>query len=695
MNTGQDIVRSYFDHHFHVVFWPDRGTQKGPTEDGWKTKAYSLQDYTSDKRVGIITGQEISQGQFLHDVDIDWAEGYKIALAFLPRTEFVYGRASKHVSHCFYTLPEPIPRLPFVDPIDKKMLVEIRGTKENGELGWQSMVPPSVWADEQGNREPLEFRHNGLPAFFDNTQHFKQRVCLAAIGMLLAKHLGHNGFGHDTRLAWAGFLLRASIPIEDLVLMGEAISYYCNNREVVDVRRSVESTALSLTNESKRVRGGPALAKILGRNVGKRIIAEINQWLGRDSDFIRNNDGLIIKDHQENVRRALRLLGAELSYHEFAEKMLVREGDDVPRLVDDRIKNSLWLRTDREHRFRPTYTFFEKVLEDVAYDNVFHPVRDYLSGLVWDNEPRINNWLMTYGGAIETNEGSETTTYLEAISAIVLIAAVRRVLHPGCKYDEMLVLEAEQGFNKSGALRALCPQDEWFSDDLPLNCDAKEIIERTLGKWIIEASDLVGGRKADRDHLKSMLSRQSDGPARMAYAHSPVERQRQFIIVGTTNSAEYLADTTGARRFWPVRVQRFDVVGIIKDRDQLWAEAQQRERAGESIRLPEVLWEAAGQHQEQRREVDAWEEPLLDVIRNVEPASSGGVRVATSLLWGGLGIEPSRRDRQGARRISEIMQRLGFERGTVWDDGKAQSGYLRNKPLLVGPKPKLKDKPPF
>lgn len=678
--TPEEIVRTYFERNYHVVMWPDKGTQKGPTDAGWPTHPYRLSDFSPTQRVGLITGQEISPGHILHDVDIDWAPGYKIALNFLPKTEFVYGRASKHVSHCFYTLPEALPRIVFADPADKTTLIEIRGTKENGELGWQSMVPPSVWENAAGLREPLVFRHAGHPSHFESTQHFKQRICLAAIGMLLAKRFGQNGFGHDARLAWAGFLLRASIPVEDLVLMGEAISLYCNNLEVVDVRRVVESTALSLADASKKVKGGPALAKMLGTD-GKKVVAEINRWLGRDSDFIRNADGLVLKDNQENVRRAVQLLGAELSYHEFAEKTLVREGDGPQRLLDDRMVNSLWLRTDREHRFRPSFVFFEKVIADMAYDNMFHPVRDYLGALVWDGEPRLNRWLATYGGAEETAEGSETQTYLEAVSAIVLIAAVRRVLHPGCKYDEMLVLESKQGLNKSGALRALCPHEEWFSDDLPLNCDAKEIIERTLGKWIIEASDLVGGRKADRDHLKSMLSRQCDGPARMAYAHTPVERPRQFIIIGTTNSAEYLADSTGARRFWPVRVQRFDVEGVARDRDQLWAEARVREAAGESIRLSEELWSAAGEHQERRREVDAWEECLLDAVSSLEPASSGGVRVATNALWETLDIEASRRDRQGARRISEIMQRFGFERGTVWVEGRAMTGYVRHAAL--------------
>lgn len=679
--TPQEIVRSYFDRHYRVVFWPEKGAQKGPTEKDWTTKPYHLADFTEGTRVGLLTGQEISPGHYLHDVDLDWAPGYRIALEFLPKTEFVYGRASKKVSHCFYTLPEPLARIAYQDPVDKTMLLEIRGTKENGELGWQSMVPPSMWSNAEGLREPLEFRHHGDPTHFENTSHFKQRACLGAIGMLLAKRFGHNGFGHDTRLAWAGFLLRASIPVEDLILMGEAISDYCNNREKIDVRRVVESTASALQNDAKKVKGGPALAKILGGEVGKKVVTEISRWLGRESDFIRNADGVIIKDNQENVRRAIQMLGVELSYQEFAEKMLLREHEGPVRLLDDRLINSIWLRIDREHRFRPSFTFYEKVLTDSAFDNMFHPVRDYLYSLRWDGEPRINTWLAQYGGAVDASDSSEHLTYLEAVSSIVLIAAVRRVMHPGCKYDEMLVLESQQGLSKSSALRALCPQDEWFSDDLPLNVDAKEIIERTLGKWIIEASDLVGGRKADRDHLKSMLSRQIDGPARMAYAHVPVERPRQFIIIGTTNTAEYLVDMTGSRRIWPVKVQRFDVQGLTNDRDQLWAEAVVREAAGESIRLPEMLWEAAGSHQEARREVDAWEEIIEGVVRRLEPSTVGRLQVATSELWQALGIETSRRDRAGAKRISEIMQRFGFERTNVRVGDWVGVGYIRSSPM--------------
>lgn len=45
------------------------------------------------------------------------------------------------------------------------------------------------------------------------------------------------------------------------------------------------------------------------------------------------------------------------------------------------------------------------------------------------------------------------------------------------------------------------------------------------------------------------------------------------MFAGTTNKKEYLRDPTGNRRYWPVWCVRCDFEGIIKDRDQLWAEA--------------------------------------------------------------------------------------------------------------------------
>ena len=485
---------------------------------------------------------------------------------------------------------------------------------------------------------------------------------LAAIGMLLAKSLGVNGFGHEARLAWAGCLLRAGITPDDLILMGEGMSIPCNNKEIDDVRRVVESTASALASGDKKVKGGPALAKLLGKD-GKKVLDRINEWLGREQDFIRK-DGNIIAKNQQNIRRAIDLLGHELSYDAFSAKRLI---DGRP--LEDSQLESLYLEIDRNYQFQCPLEYFKMVINNVAVQNDFHPVTQYLDALVWDNKPRINTWLIKCAGVVDS-------PYVRAISAIMLIAAVRRIRQPGAKYDEMVVFESPQGWNKSTALRALCPDDAWFSDDLRLNLQSQQLIEATLGKWIIEASELSGKRKAEIEQLKAMLSRQVDGPARMAYARLPVERPRHFIIIGTTNSKAYLTDSTGARRFWPIEVQRFNIELVKTHRDQMWAEACVREAKGESIRLREELWPAAAEQQEKRREVDPWENTLRTVLLGITADGDNKRRVSNNRLWDALGIQMERRDRPAAMRITDIMHRFGFKRGTVRENEKLVPGFI-------------------
>ncbi len=263
--TPNEIVQTYFQNHYRCVFWPHIGDSKGPREPGWTQKIATIEDYHEGYRVGLVTGIEVNPGQFIHDIDIDWQPGGGIAVKLLPYTNFVFGRASKRISHCFYLLPEPLPSFRYED-IDKTCLLELRGTKTNGELGMQTMVPPSIWTKE-GQREELIFVKLGPPTLLELTGAFRQWVCLAAVAMLLAKHLGHHGFGHEPQLAWAGFLLRLGIPSEDLITMGEAIGAHCGHIPLTDIRTVVQSTAQRLGDPKQKIKGGPALAKLIGENL--------------------------------------------------------------------------------------------------------------------------------------------------------------------------------------------------------------------------------------------------------------------------------------------------------------------------------------------------------------------------------------------------------------------------------------------
>jgi len=667
--TGTEIVQAYLSSGYRIVVWPAIGDSKGPREEGWTVREYTIDDYSEGNRVGLMTGVDIGGNKFLVDIDLDWAPGARMAAMLLPPTNFAYGRASKPLSHLLYTTEIALASMRFED-IDKTALFELRGTKANGEVGLESMVPPSVWSKE-GTKEPLQFVHAGDPAHLFSAD-FKRKLTHVAIAQILAKHLGVNGFGHDVRLMFAGFLLRLKIAPEDVIKIGEAMSGYCNNLEVHDVRVAVTSTETALQDKNKKVKGGPALARHLGKD-GKKIIERINEWLGNEEDFLRDAKGNIIAKHQGNVIRAMRLLGHELSFNQFSESPLI---DGQP--MEDFLVEHIYLQIDNEFGFLPQWDFFKQVIRHEAWINGFHPVRQYLDSLVWDGVKRLDTWLIECAGV-------EDSRYTRTVSRLFLVAGVKRIKHPGCKYDEMMVWESTtQGTEKSSAAQALCPNASWFSDDLPLNVDSKQIMEKTLGKWIIEASDLSGKRKTDIDHLKATMSRQVDGPARMAYAHFPQTRPRHFVLLGTTNSTAYLNDATGARRFWPMTVKRFDVAWIRANRDQLWAEAVVAESEGESIRMPEDLWPAATEQQERRREIDPWESILYAVLMNIPPSHDGKRRVAANTLWDSLGIQVERRDRGGALRIADVMQRFGFKRTTVRIGKESpQTGYLQEDVELL------------
>lgn len=384
----------------------------------------------------------------------------------------------------------------------------------------------------------------------------------------------------------------------------------------------------------------------------------------RGEAFATSEDGKVYRDHQGNIRLALRKLGVELRHDTFADRSVIEGLEGHGPHLDDAALTRLWLEIDERFRFRPQIEFFTRVLMDTARGEPFHRVCDYLDGLEWDGVPRLDGWLSAYGGA-EDNE------YTRAVAALPLIAAVRRVGQPGCKFDEMLILESEQGTNKSSALRVLAVRDEQFGDDLPLNADGKKVIEQTAGKWIIEAGELKGMRKGEVEHLKSFLSRQDD-TARLSYARLPVIVPRQFVVIGTTNSERYLRDLTGNRRFWPVRVGRFDLEALRRDRDQIWAEAAAREAEGASIRLDPSLYAAAGVEQEARRV----EDPFVALLAAALEERTGKVRAAD--VWKLLGIPAGQQTQEQNARLGDAMRELGWERTRRRFGGRGlEYGYAR------------------
>jgi predicted P-loop ATPase len=282
-----------------------------------------------------------------------------------------------------------------------------------------------------------------------------------------------------------------------------------------------------------------------------------------------------------------------------------------------------------------------------ARENSYHPVRDYLDGLVWDGTKRANVWL-------HTRLGADHTDYTSAIGRMFLIAMVARIYEPGCKSDHMIVLEGLQGALKSSACAVL--GGPWFSDALPDVSGGKDVSQHLRGKWLIEVGEMHAMGRAETTLLKSFITRQVE-KYRPSYGHHEVEEPRQCVFIGTTNRETYLRDESGGRRFWPVKTGSIDVDGLAEDRDQLFAEAVHLYRLGEPW-WPDRAFEQQHikQEQEARYEADAWEDLIKDYVATQAKVTIG--QIAQHALF----FDKSKIGTADQRRIAAILELLGWHR---------------------------------
>lgn len=230
----------------------------------------------------------------------------------------------------------------------------------------------------------------------------------------------------------------------------------------------------------------------------------------------------------------------------------------------------------------------------------FHPIKDYLNTLSWDEVKRIDTLFIDYLGA-------EDNSYVRTVTRKILVAAVARVFNPGCKFDNMPVLSGPQGIGKSTIIKKL--GREWYSDSLT-TVSGKEAYEQLQGVWLLEMGEMMATKKADIEATKHFLSKTED-IYRVAYGRRTSRFPRQCVFIGTTNDREFLRDKTGNRRFWPIDV------GIIKhtksvfkelidyEIDQIWAEAVELWKKGEPLYLSREEEKEAQKQQEAHSEESA------------------------------------------------------------------------------------------
>jgi predicted P-loop ATPase len=324
--------------------------------------------------------------------------------------------------------------------------------------------------------------------------------------------------------------------------------------------------------------------------------------------------------------------------------------------------------------FEPSRQAADNAIEQVAHMNPFHPIRDYLRTLTWDGVPRLDLMLTRYLGATDT-------PYVRSVGAKSMIGAVARAMCPGAKVDTMLILEGLQGTKKSTAIRTLAG-GAYFADT-SLDFESKDALQAIQGKWIYEIGELHGFNRTETTRLKAFLTAVSDN-FRPAYGRRNADFPRQCVFWGTTNGTEYLTDTTGNRRFWPVVCGAIDLAALAADRDQLWAEALHRYAAGEPWWLEErVEVERAEAEQAARESVDTWEARIDTFVSTpyVPPgATEARLRDAFTMgeVLGYLGLETRDQAQAHSTRAGKILAKLGWRTARRrLEGGKVLRFYVR------------------
>ena len=243
---------------------------------------------------------------------------------------------------------------------------------------------------------------------------------------------------------------------------------------------------------------------------------------------------------------------------------------------------------------------YDIAVKKVTDDRSYHPIREFLSDLPkWDGVKRLETLFIDYFNA-------DDEEYTRAVTRKVFIAAVARVMNPGIKFDWMLVLNGPPGIGKSTIIRKL--GGEWFNDSLRLS-DTKDktAAEKLQGYWILEIGELAGMSKVEENILKNFLSSQND-IYRASFGRRATPHPRQCIFIGTTNEDRgYLRDTTGNRRFWPLKVYGANKKAWDMSSNevmQIWAEAKAYYEAKEDLQLSRELEARANDLQNEAMEFD-------------------------------------------------------------------------------------------
>jgi predicted P-loop ATPase len=379
----------------------------------------------------------------------------------------------------------------------------------------------------------------------------------------------------------------------------------------------------------------------------------------------KSGEDVYVPNHH-NINEFFETRKFSIWYDTFTRQILTTMGQEDETVVewsDDLTINLTMNFQSVKGMRRLSRNIVDDIIHMYSRQNPRNQLTDWLDSLQWDKTPRLDHWLSRYCGA-------EDNVYVREVARCWLLGAVTRGYQPGTQFDHVLIFEGAQGSGKSSAIRIL--SNGWFAELEGFT--GKESAEVLAGGvWLVELSELDGMKKSDVESVKRFITTLTDR-YRPAYGRHVISVPRTCVFAGSTNETSYLRDSTGNRRFWPVKCADIDLEQLRADRDVLIAEAVYRYKQGESLLMNEEARKIAVEAQEDRFQVDSWEDAIRGYIENKKDVSMADV------LETGLQIENKSMWTKGTEmRVGNILKRLGWSKRRVREGGGRERVYRYHK----------------
>lgn len=427
--------------------------------------------------------------------------------------------------------------------------------------------------------------------------------------------------------------------------------------------------------------GADTKTSVYNKFIGGPAILEVDETVAGGQDLLpalrRTQDGHILATI-ENIEMWLKspfACGNLIKFDNFRDEIMFAPANDDMAWQSFRDTDYTKLRLQMERSgFKPVAADkIKDVVKYVAEASHFDSATLWLESLKWDGTKRVETFLGNFFGC-EDNE------YNRSVSCYLWTALAGRVLVPGVKADMVPVLIGLQGIGKSFGIEEMVPSPDHYESINLLERDA-DMSRRMRGKLVMEIGELKGLHSRDMETIKEFVTRRYESwvPKYNEFAR---KYPRRGIFIGTTNQEEFLADSTGNRRWLPVRGGQVNVNGIREFRLQLWAEARGM------FKDQGVMWKGAQKLAEEVHEGHRLGDIWLDEINNwfysadkygepLKPCEREYITVG-EVLAGAMGLSVSHVKRGDEMRTASALRELGFIRKRVHEGEKRIWAWVKS-----------------